>query len=426
MARTTRQLTVKEVEKAAKEQGMHLVAAGLYLQVKGDAQSWIHRYTHNGKPRYSGLGTYPEVSLADARGKQDEERAQLRKGIDPVEEKKRQRNANKADERPRKRFREVAKAYIADHEASWKNPVHRKQWPSSLNTYAYPIIGEMYVDEITAEDVCRVLRPIWIDKAETARRVRGRIESILDAAKVLKLRSGENPARLAGNIALLLPTREKKSKRKVRNHPALPYAQMPVFMAELRRLESTSAKALEFVILTAVRTGDIIGQDYEDRPPMKWPDVNVSDKLWTIPATKNDGEHRVPLSAAAIAVLRSVEGLHPVIVFPSPDLRGEPLSNNAMLALLDRMGRGDVTVHGMRSTFRDWVAEETSFPRELAEKALAHTIGDETERAYQRGELLNKRRKLMDAWANYCGRGAAPVNIEALDEHRSRRQAKSG
>jgi integrase len=257
--------------------------------VKGDAQSWIHRYTHNGRPRYSGLGTYPEISLAEARGKQGEERSQIRKGIDPVEERKRQRSAKRVEERPRKTFREVAKNYIEDHESSWKNPVHRKQWTSTLETYVYPIIGDTYVDEIATDDICRLLRPIWTAKVETAHRVRGRVERVLDAAKVLKLRSGENPAHLAGNIALLLPKPEKK-KLRVKNHLALAWKRTPEFMAGLRRVESISATALEFVILTAVRTGDIIGQKRKDRPPMLWQHVDLEAKLWTIPATKNDGD----------------------------------------------------------------------------------------------------------------------------------------
>jgi integrase len=418
MARTVKLMTAREVEVLARQQGMHRVDSGLYLQAKGDARSWIHRYQVDGKARYSGLGTWPEVSLADARAKRDDERAKLRAGIDPIDERKQKRTEEQTDERPRKMFKDVAAAYIADNESTWKNPVHRKQWTSSLKTYAYPIIGDMWVDDITTDDVCRVLRPIWYSKQETARRVRGRIESVLGYAKVLGLRSGENPARLPDNIALVFPRREKK-KQRIKHHPALPYADLPAFMAELRKLESTSAKALEFVILTAVRTGDIIGQDYEDRPPMKWANVDLRAKLWTIPATKNDGEHRVPLTDAAIAVLRTVQGLDPVIVFPSPDRPGEPLSNNAMLALLDRMGHGDVTVHGMRSTFRDWAAECTSFPREIVEKVLAHTVGDETERAYQRGDLLERRREIMDGWAGYCGPAPAG-NVATLDAYRSR------
>jgi integrase len=436
MARTVKLLTVKEIEQKAKVPGFHLVGpAGLYLQVKGNAVSWIDRCTVQGRTSYSGLGAYPAVSLSEAREKQTTERKQRRDGVDPVAERKAKRN-EKTTERTRKTFKEIAKAYIADNESTWKNPVHRQQWPSSLETYVYPIIGDMWVDEIETDHVCRLLRPIWLTKAETAARTRGRIEKILDAAKALKLRSGENPALLASVVAVL-PKREKKKKR-VKHHPSLAYEQMPAFMAELRELDSTSAAALAFAILTAVRTGDIIGQKRDDRPAMQWKHVNLKEKLWTIPATKNDGEHKVPLSEAASAVLRSVEGLDPVIVFPSPDRPGEPLSNNAMLAMLDRVNDGrekaglprwvdpksgrDAVPHGFRSTFRSWAGDETNFPRELAEKALAHTLGDETEQAYDRGELLAKRRKLMDAWAGYCGR-VPTGNVESLDAHRKRAKA---
>ena len=387
---------------------MHLVDAGLYLQIKNGARSWIHRYTFKGKARWSGLGSYPQLSLAGARDRRDDERKQLRHGIDPVAERKRKRCEKPADQ-AKKKFREVAKDFIANNESSWKNAVHRRQWTSTLEMYVYPVIvpgglkfGDMPVDEITTEHVYEVLKPIWYTKQETARRIRGRIERILGFAKPLGLRSGENPARFDDNIALLFPKREKR--RRVKHHPAMPYTQIPAFMAELREQESTSAKALEFTILTAVRTGDIIGNDREDRPPMKWPHVDLDGRVWTIPATKNDEEHKVPLSDPAVAVLQSVKalGLDSEFVFPSLGRNGRPLSNNAMLALLDRMGHGDVTVHGMRSTFRDWAAECTNFPRELAEKALAHTIGDRVEAAYRRGDLFEKRRKLMDAWAAFC------------------------
>jgi integrase len=416
MARTDRAKTAREVEALAKTPGKHRVDAGLYLQTRGDRVSWLHRYTFAGRPRYSGLGAYPETTLAEARGKCRDEQSLLRKGVDPVEERKRKRAEKAAEEKPAApTFRKVATAYIADNESAWKNPVHRTQWRATLARYAYPAIGDKAVNEITTDDVYQVLKPIWHAKPETARRLRGRIEKVLGAAKARGWRSGENPARLADNIALLFPRPEK---RKVRHHPAMPYAQIPVFMAELRRHEATAAKALEFVILTAVRTGDIIGQKGrdDDRPPMKWAHVDLEAQLWTIPATKTDAEHKVPLSDRAMAVLHSVKGRDPEIVFPSPDRKGEPLSNNAMLALLARMERSDCTTHGMRSAFRDWAAECTNFPREVAEKALAHAIEDEVEAAYRRGELLRKRRHLMAAWGAYCTSQAAGkvVRVERI------------
>jgi integrase len=400
-------LTALEVAKIV-DAGMHRVDDGLYLQIKG-GRSWVHRYMFRGKQRLSGLGSADPkdgLTLAQARAARDDERALIRKDIDPVAERKRRRG-EKTAEQSRKIFRNVARDFIANHEGQWRNPVHRKQWTSTLETYVYPVIGEMWVDEIITDHVRQVLQPIWYAKPETARRVRGRIEKILGFAKPLGLRSGENPARLADNLEHIFPKLEKK--RKIRHHPALPYAQIPIFVPKLREQEGVGARALEFVILTAARTGDIIGQEWDERPPMKWEHVDFGERLWTIPATKNDGEHKVPLSDPAMAVLKSMQtlGHDTEIVFPSLDRRGQPMSNNAMLALLERMGHGDITVHGFRSTFRDWAGECTNFPRELAEKALAHTVGDETERAYQRGDLLNKRRKLMETWAGYCTRPAA-------------------
>ena len=403
-----RALTVVEI-KALTEPGLHWVDDGLYLQIRG-GRSWCHRYMFDGKPRLSGLGPVDDVTLAQARAARDDERALIRKGGDPVADRKRQRGEKTAEPKKKVVFRDVAKDFIANYEGEWRNPVHRQQWTNTLETYVYPIIGDMTPDEITTEHVRQVLQPIWLAKAETAARLRGRIERILGFARPLGLRTGENPARWADNLEHMFP--KQKRKRKVRHHPALPYAQIPAFMAKLRTWEGISAKALEFTILTAVRTGDVIGNDREDRPPMKWPHVNLVESLWIIPATENDTEHRVPLSDPAVAVLKWMKelGADTEIVFPSLG-KGQPLSNNAMLSLLDRMGHGNVTVHGMRSTFRDWAGECTNFPRELAEKALAHTIGDETERAYQRGDLLNKRRKLMQAWAGYCAEPATTGQV---------------
>jgi integrase len=410
MARTIQLKTAKEIEHLAKQEGRHPVEPGLYLQVKRDAVSWLHRYRFKGKSRWSGLGSYPDVNLAGARAKLKDEQTKIRAGVDPVAERKERRGEKVAEQpKPKKTFREVAKDYVINHESEWTNPKHRNAWTVTLETYAYPIIGDMAVDEIATEHVRAVLQPIWYTKAETARRVRGRIEKVLSFAKPLGLRTGENPARWADNLEHIFPKREKK--RKV-NHPAMPYDELPAFMVRLREQGGLSAKALEFTILTAVRTGDVIGGGREERPPMMWPHVDLDGRVWTIPATKNGSEHKVPLSDQAAAVLKSVKalGINPELVFPSPG-KGQPLSNNAMLGLLARMGHSDITVHGFRSSFRDWAAESTNFPRELAEKALAHTIGDETERAYQRGDLLNKRRKLMEAWAGYCARPAATGEV---------------
>lgn len=409
-------MTAKEVEQLAKAPGkpVRRVEQGLYLQCKSGGVSWLGRYYRDGKEHWPGYGPYPEVSLAAARARRDADRTHVNAGGNPVIERRQVRAAQQAEERPRKKFKAFAMTYIGDHESEWKNPIHRKQWPQSLKAYAYPVIGDLWLDEISSEDAVKMLRPIWYEKYETAKRVRGRCEKIWDAARVLKLCAGDNPFRLAGNIGLLLPS-ERKRKRKVKHHPALAYARVPEFMTRLRAIDTTSAKALEFVVLTWVRTGDIIGQRGrdQDRPPMQWSHVDPDTQIWTIPATKTDVEHKVPLSDAAMAVLRSVKGLDPAIVFPSPDRRGQPLSNNAMLALLDRMGYGDVTVHGMRSSARDWASECTNFSNEVCEMALAHQIEDDAEAAYRRGELLVKRRHLMNAWAKYCD-GVPVADVIAL------------
>jgi integrase len=414
MARTIEVLTAKEIEQLSKKPGMHRADEGLYLQVKNGACSWLHRYRFRGVPRLSGLGAYPGITLAIARKKRDAEHAQVLAGVDPVAERRRKRTVAPV-EKPKATFRDVAKAFIANHESQWTNPKHHWQWTTSLEQFVYPHIGDTAVDAITVEDVRQVLQPIWYTKAVTASRVRARIENVLSFAKPLGLRTGENVARWKDNLEFVFPRREKK--RKKIHHAALPHEELPGFLVKLRAQGGIAARALEFIILTAVRTGDVNGQDHEGRPPMMWKHVDLAGKLWTIPATKNDGEHRVPLSDPAIAVLNGMKalGLDTDLVFPSLDRKGQPMSSNAMLVLLGRMDcRERTTVHGFRSSFRDWAGECTSFPRELAEKALAHTIGDETERAYQRGDLLNKRRKLMEAWAGYCMRPAATADVVPL------------
>jgi integrase len=411
MARTIEVLTAKEVEQLAKRPGDHRVDTGLYLQVKNGACSWLHRYRFKGAQRWSGLGAYPETTLAAARKKRDVEQGQIREGVDPVAERKAKRTASPpAEVRPKKTFRDVARDFIVNHEGEW-TPKHREQWIASLEQFAYKTIGDMAVDAITVDDVRAVLQPIWFTKRETASRLRARIEKVLSLAKTLKLRTGENPAHWSDNLEHVFPGEKLRKKA---HHAALPYEALPAFLVRLREQGGIAARALEFLILTAVRTGDVNGQDYEERPPMKWQHVDFEACVWTIPATKNEAEHRVPLSDPAIAILNGMKalGLGTDIVFPSLDRKGQPMSGNAMLVLLGRMGyREQTTVHGFRSTFRDWAAHATNFPRELAEKALAHTIGDETERAYQRGDLLNKRRKLMEAWAGYCTRPAITGDV---------------
>jgi integrase len=388
-------LTAKQVENA--RPGMHSDGGGLYLQVgKGDAKSWVFRYKVAGKSRYMGLGSAAVVSLKQAREKADAARLQRTDHVDPIEDREQKAAtkvaARRAEEAKAMTFSKYADEYIADHKAEWRNPTHRKQWQSTIDQYAKPVLGNLALSEIDTNAVMRVLRPMWNDKPETASRLRGRIESILDAAKVLGYRGGENPARWRGHLKHLLPA--KRKVRKVVHHKAVPWKEIPAFMAELRKRPSTSARMLEFIILTGVRVGSVSGnRKRDDRPPMKWSHVDLDARLWTIPATKNDTEHRVPLVGRALEILQaySPEQRHGYVF---PGNKGRAMGASApdhMLTFMDR----DETTHGFRSSFKDWADETTN-------KALAHTIGDETDRAYQRGDLLDKRRELMIAWDAYC------------------------
>ncbi|MEO3475760.1 site-specific integrase [Roseomonas sp. CAU 1739] len=296
----------------------------------------------------------------------------------------------------------MATLYTAAHEAGWRNAKHRAQWTSTLTTYAFPHIGSMGLEEISTDDVLRCLQPIWTAKSETATRVRGRIESVLDYAIARGWRTTPNPARWRGHLANLLPPPSKVAK--VEHHAALPWQQMGDFMARVRAQSGTAARALEFCILTATRTGEALGA--------RWSEINLEAAVWTVPADrmKAGREHRVPLSGAALAVLAFMAPLHSksgdAPVFPG-QAKGKPLSNMSMLMLLRRMKRRDLTVHGFRSAFRDWCEEATSTPHSVAEAALAHAIGDKVEAAYRRGDLFAKRATLMEEWATFCGKGAA-------------------
>jgi len=373
--------------------GMHLCDRGLYLQVSGEqSRSWIFRYTFRGKARWLGLGSARDVTIAQARDARDDARALIRRGIDPVQERKDGKSKASIRERNAVPFRERADQYIQAHEAGWKNAKHREQWRTTLTTYVYPTIGEIPAAAVTAGHIVDLLRPIWSQKPETARRVRGRIESILDFAADPDDAVYRNPAALTAQLLKKLP----KVIRGKKNHPALPYSEAPVFFAELRRREGMAALALRFTILTAARTNETIGA--------QWPEVDWGARVWTIPSTRMQAgkEHRVPLSQAGMAVLaRAKELRRGEFVFTSlPHDRA--LSNMAMLAVLARMNRDGLTVHGFRATFRTWAAECTSFPWEVAEAALAHAVEDKTEASYRRGDLLERRRELMDAWSSFC------------------------
>jgi len=308
-----------------------------------------------------------------------------------------------------KTFEDVAADYIAANEAGWKNAKHAAQWTATLKAYVYPIMGKVAVRDVSTDLIVAVLQPLWTTKPETASRVRGRVESVLDFARVRGWRDGENPARWKGNLDHILPRRSKV--RAVEHHAALPWREVGTFMVTLAGQKGMAALALRFAVLTAARTGEVLGA--------RWGEIDLSSKLWTIPATRMKGgrEHRVPLSPAVMALLDELpRDDHPgALVFPSSVVT-RPLSNMAMTMALRRMNRGEVTVHGFRSRFRDWVSEATGHPRELAEAALAHAVGDKVEAAYQRGDMLDKRRAMMAAWAEFCGAPfAEPVgNVVAL------------
>jgi integrase len=406
MPRTIGKLTALKVSRDL-EPGMYADGAGLYLQVTSEgAKSWIFRFSLNAKAREMGLGSLSAVSLADARVKAAECRRLRQDGIDPIEARKARRAQAALDAAKTITFKEAAASYIASHKAGWRNAKHALQWGSTLETYAEPVLGGLSIQAIDINIVLRVLEPIWKTKPETASRVRGRIESILDWAKVRGLRQGENPARWRGHLDHLLPAKSKV--RRVKHHAALPYAELPNFIAELRTQEGVAAQALEFTILTAARTGETIGA--------VWDEVNTSEKLWSIPAdrVKAGKDHRVPLSSRTLAILRDEQELRTSdYVFPGGKA-GKPLSNMAMTEVLRRMGRNNITIHGFRSTFRDWAAERTNFPNEVVEMALAHAVGDKVEAAYRRGDLFEKRRRLMDEWATYCNTPRARVRDKVI------------
>jgi integrase len=392
-----------------KDPGLYPDGGGLYLQVtKGGAKTWVYRFMLRGRAREMGLGPLHIVSLAEAREKAREARKLRHEGIDPIDARKNQQAEKRLAEATTITFKECAEQYIEAHMAGWKNPKHAKQWPSTLETYVYPVFGALPVQAIDVGLVTKVLEPIWKTKPETASRVRGRIESVLDWATARGYRKGENPARWRGHLDKLLPPRGKV--RKVEHHPALPYGDMGKFIAALHKQDGVGARALEFLILTATRTGEVIGA--------RWEEFDIGKRVWTVPADrmKAGKEHRVPLSDRALAIIERMKAErindHP-FVFPGAR-PGKHLSNMAMLKLLGRMGRDDITAHGFRSTFRDWAAECTHFPNEVLEMALSHTVSDEVEAAYRRGDLLQKRRDLMEAWVTYCNPETGAENVIRL------------
>jgi integrase len=409
MPRTLNRLSPLKVQKL-KRKGLHADGGGLYLRVTdGGTKSWMFRYGDGGKLRDMGLGPVHTISLPRARELARDCRELRLQGIDPIAHRKAALAAMRASDAKAMTFKQCADGYIASHDAGWRNASHRQQWLNTLAQHVHPTLGALTVAAIDTGLVLRAIEPIWKTIPETAARVRGRIEGILDFAKARGYRSGENPARWRGHLDDLLPARRKLAK--VKHHAALPYTEMPAFMVALRYDSSIGARALEFTILTAARTGEVLGAT--------WAEIDMAAKVWVIPAarTKADREHRVPLSPAAIARLRQMQEIR-TNDFVFPGRRGR-LTPKTMQLILRRMGRNDLTVHGFRSTFRDWAAERTNFPREMAEMALAHSVGSAVEQAYRRGDLFEKRRKLMDAWAEFCSKPATAGAVVPIRGARS-------
>jgi integrase len=403
-------LTAARVAKLARR-GRYSDGGGLVLQVsEWGTKAWVFRFEREGRERQMGLGPIHTLSLAEARERARECRKILLDGRDPIEVRNAERVQRRIEAARGVTFKDCAERYISAHEATWKNTKHRDQWRSTLLRYADPVIGALPVSAIDTALVMQVLEPAWKTTPETAARVRGRIEAVLDWATVRGFRTGDNPARWRGHLNKLLPSRAKV--RKTRHHPALPYAEIASFMADLRARNSAPARALEFLILTAARTGEVIGT--------RWAEIDLKARAWTVPAerTKAERQHRIPLSEPALKLLSSLPAPNSPdsLLFPRVH-SGEPVSRTSLLELMRELRPGYVP-HGLRSTFRDWAAETTNHQNYVVEAALAHTIGDKVEAAYRRGDLFEKRRRLMADWARYCARPAAVADVLSMERRR--------
>jgi integrase len=407
MAREIHKLSAVEVNKARKR-GFYSDGGGLYLQVApGGSKSWVFRFKKNGKARDMGLGPVHTLTLAEAREKATACRRLRLDGVDPIAQRQQDRAARALEAAKAITFEQCATAYMADNSIAWKNSKHRQQWANTLASYAYPVIGKLSVQAIDTGLVVKILKPMWTEIPETAIRLRGRIETVLNWASAHGYRKGENPARWKGNLDHLLPKRSKV--RAIKHFAALPYGELGAFMTELRKHEGVAALALQFTILTAARTNETLNA--------KWSEFDLSKKLWTIPAIrmKSGREHRVPLSNAALAILKPLaEARQGEYVF-SGRVAGKPLTDMSMLMTLRRMGRTE-TAHGFRSAFKDWARERTSFANEVSEAALAHVNADKVEAAYARGDLFEKRAKLMEAWASYCDAGPVGGDVISINQ----------
>jgi integrase len=399
-------LTATGISKTRKV-GYHADGGGLYLQVAPTgAKTWIFRFTRRnaegkGTRREMGLGGLNALTLAQARQKAATCRHQVLNSIDPISARNAGELANRLERARTITFAEAAKQYIASQKAGWKNAKHAEQWTNTIETYCGPVFGRLAVADVSTDLVLRVLEPIWPTKTETASRLRGRIESVLDWAKSKGYRTGDNPAAWKGHLDTVLAQPSKV--KEVKHHPALPFAQMGDFLKALRQRPGIAAKAVEFGILTAARSGEVRGA--------QWAEFDLEAKTWTVPAErmKMKREHRVPLSDSAVAIVESMAKLKQGdLVFPAARAKA-PMSDMTLTAVLRRMERTDITVHGFRSTFRDWAAECTDYPNHVVEMALAHAIGGAVEAAYRRGDLFEKRRDLMQAWADYFEQQVASV-----------------
>jgi integrase len=394
--RTLHRLSAAHLKR--KPDGWHNDGGGLHLVVKGEGRSWAMRYTRNHKTTDMGLGSLADLPLAEARRVATEARRQLTLGQDPLAL-RRQALASAATAQT---FRQCAEAYIAAHEASWRYERHKEQWVSSLERHVYPRIGDLPVGAVDTGLVLKVLEPIWYETPASASCIRSRIEAVLGWATIRRYRTGDNPARWANHLEHALPGTGKL--RRVRHHPSLPYAETAAFMTELRKQAGVAPRAMELLILTAVRSGEVLGT--------RWDEIDLAERLWTIPEDRMKAArpHRVPLSDQAMMLLAEMRKLRHADdgghVFQGRRM-GQPLAPMNLRNLLVRMERTDITTHGFRSTFRDWAAEQTTFPREVCEQALAHAIGNPTEMSYRRTDLLNKRKRLMAAWSDYCSTTAA-------------------
>jgi len=406
MARTLDRLTDLKV-KRTKAPGMYADGGSLYLRVaEGGSKQWIFRYVSGGRLRDMGIGPCHTLTLAEARERATAARKLRLDGIDPIAHKHAQRAAGVAAAAKAMTFRQCAEGFIRDNEKKWDSVKHRDQWKTTLEKYVYPTLGNLPVASIDTPLVLKVVKPLWERIPETASRVRGRIEQVLGWATVHHYRSGDNPARWSGLLEHALPSRRDVAK--VEHYAALPYAQIPAFMAKLRQDSSVGTRCLEFIALTAARLGEANGAT--------WDEIDLDARLWTVPARRMKGkkEHRVPLSDAAIAVLKSMHVIRRSdYVFPGAR-KGRPIGENTMGRIGKQAAGGDITTHGLRSSFRDWAAERTSFPREVAEMALAHAIPNAVEAAYRRGDLFEKRRRLMDAWAEFCGKPQGAPKVVSI------------